>query len=182
MAYPFKLPELGYSYDAVEPNIDAKTMEIHHSKHHNTYITNLNKALEAHADLQKKEIEDLLKNVNGLPQDIQTVVRNNGGGHHNHSLFWKWIEPRGAKAPTGKLGDAITKKFGDLEKFKTQFNEAATKRFGSGWAWLVTDGKGEPRGDLVGKPGLTAHGRQDASARSRCLGARLLPEVPEQAS
>lgn len=143
MAYPFKLPELGYSYDAIEPHIDAKTMEIHHTKHHNTYITNLNKALESHPELQKRELEDLLKNANSLPDDVKTVVRNNGGGHHNHSLFWQWLAPNGAKVPTGKLAEAITKKFGDLEKFKTQFNEAATKRFGSGWAWLVIAGAGE---------------------------------------
>ncbi|MBC7794634.1 MAG: superoxide dismutase [Clostridia bacterium] len=143
MAYPFKLPELGYSYDAVEPNIDAMTMEIHHSKHHNTYVTNLNKALESHPELQKQEIEQLIKNINALPSDIQTPVRNNGGGHHNHSLFWQWLQPGGAKAPIGKLAEAITKKFGDFDKLKTQFTEAATKRFGSGWAWLVVDGKGE---------------------------------------
>lgn len=143
MPYPFKLPELGYSYDAVEPHVDAKTMEIHHGKHHNTYVTNLNKALESHSELHAQEIEQLIKNVNALPSDIQTAVRNNGGGHHNHSLFWQWLTPGGSKIPTGKLAEAITKKFGDFEKFKTLFAEAATKRFGSGWAWLVVDGKGE---------------------------------------
>ncbi len=143
MAYPFKLPELGYSYDAVEPYVDAKTMEIHYTKHHNTYVTNLNKALENKPELQKMEIEELLKKCDSLPDDVKTAVRNNGGGHHNHSLFWTWLKPGGPKAPTGKLADAITKKFGDLEKLKTQFSEAATKRFGSGWAWLVVDGNGE---------------------------------------
>ena len=143
MAYPFKLPELGYSYDAVEPHVDSKTMEIHHTKHHNTYITNLNKALESKPDLQKMEIEELVAKCNSLSDDVKTVVRNNGGGHHNHSLFWQWLKPGGSKTPTGKLADAITKKFGDLEKFKALFTEAAVKRFGSGWAWLVVDGKGE---------------------------------------
>lgn len=143
MAYPFKLPELGYSYDALEPHIDARTMEIHHSKHHAAYVANLNKALESHPELHKHDIDQLLKDVSRLPQDIQTAVRNNGGGHYGHMHFWKWIEPKGSKTPTGKLGEAITKKFGDYEKFKTLFSDAATKRFGSGWAWLVVDGQGE---------------------------------------
>jgi len=145
MPYPFKLPELGYAYSALEPHIDAQTMEIHHSKHHAAYVNNLNAALEKHAAFQKKEVEDLLGSLSDLPTDVQTAVRNNGGGHLNHSLFWRWIAPGGSKEPKGKLADAIKATFGSVDAFKEQFTQAGTSRFGSGWAWLVLDRGGKPK-------------------------------------
>jgi Fe-Mn family superoxide dismutase len=134
----FKLPELGYSFDALEPYIDAKTMEIHHDKHHATYVDKLNQALEKHSDLQSKAIEDLLSDVDSLPEDIKTAVRNNGGGHHNHTLFWESMKPRQAKEPSGELESKLQKTFGSLDEFKAKLTEAAVGRFGSGWAWLVS--------------------------------------------
>jgi superoxide dismutase, Fe-Mn family len=136
MAYPFKLPELGYSYDALEPHIDARTMEIHHTKHHQTYVTKLNEALEKTPELQKLELDALLKT--NVPDAVKTAVRNHGGGHHNHWLFWQWVKPGTKKEPVGKLADAMKKKW-DTEKFKAEFNTAAANRFGSGWAWLVVN-------------------------------------------
>ncbi|NIK13379.1 superoxide dismutase [Alkalibacillus almallahensis] len=133
----FELPELPYAYDALEPHIDKETMNIHHTKHHNTYVTKLNAALEGHSDLQDKSLEELLQNLNSLPSDIQTAVRNNGGGHANHALFWTVLSPNGGGQPTGELADKINEKFGSFEDFKDQFKAAATGRFGSGWAWLV---------------------------------------------
>ncbi len=143
MAYPFKLPELGYAYNALEPHIDAQTMEIHHTKHHQAYVNNLNAALEKHAAFQKKEVTDLLSSLSDLPQEIQTAVRNNGGGHLNHSLFWQWIKPGGSKEPKGKLLDAIKSAFTSVDAFKEQLTQAAMTRFGSGWAWLVVDRAGK---------------------------------------
>jgi Fe-Mn family superoxide dismutase len=137
---PFTLPKLPYAFDALEPYIDAKTMEIHHDKHHAAYVNNLNAALEKHADLQNKSIDDLVKGINSVPEDIRTAVRNNGGGHINHTMFWEIMGPGGGGAPTGAIGDAIKSAFGDFEKFKTQMNDAGTKRFGSGWAWLIDAG------------------------------------------
>ncbi|REB10017.1 superoxide dismutase [Sporosarcina sp. BI001-red] len=137
MAY--KLPELPYAYDALEPHIDKETMEIHHTKHHNTYVTNVNNALEGHADLAAKSVEELISDLNAVPENIRTAVRNNGGGHANHSLFWTLLSPNGGGAPTGTLAEAIDKKFGSLDKFKEEFANAAKTRFGSGWAWLVLD-------------------------------------------
>src|SRR3989454_4070282 len=139
MPYPFKLPELGYAYGALEPHIDAQTMEIHHSKHHGAYVNNLNAALEKHAAFQKKEVEDLLSSLSDLPTEIQTAVRNNGGGHLNHSLFWRWIAPVGGREPKGRLADAIKAGFGSLDTFKEQLAQAGGSRVGSGWAWLVLD-------------------------------------------
>ena len=133
----FELPELPYAYDALEPTIDKETMNIHHTKHHNTYVTNLNAALEGHADLQNKSIEDLISDLDAVPEDIRTAVRNNGGGHANHSLFWKVLSPNGGGEPTGELADKINEKFGSFEAFKEEFEKAAATRFGSGWAWLV---------------------------------------------
>lgn len=132
----FKLPDLPYSFNALEPSIDAKTMEIHHDKHHGGYVAKLNAALEGHADLQNKTIEQLLGNLNAVPQDIRTAVRNNGGGHFNHSLFWTIMKPGGGSAPTGDLADAIKRSFGSFDDFKKKFGDAAGARFGSGWAWL----------------------------------------------
>ncbi|MGF9890368.1 superoxide dismutase SodA [Priestia megaterium] len=137
MAY--KLPELPYAYDALEPHIDKETMNIHHTKHHNTYVTNLNAAVEGKADLESKSIEELISNLDAVPEDIRTAVRNNGGGHANHSLFWTILCPKGGGAPTGELADAIASKFGSFDQFKEEFANAAKTRFGSGWAWLVVN-------------------------------------------
>jgi len=135
----FELPELPYAYDALEPTIDKETMNIHHTKHHNTYVTNLNAALEGHNDLQNKSIEDLVSDLNAVPEDIRTAVRNNGGGHANHSLFWKILSPSGGGAPSGELADKINEKFGSFDNFKEEFQKAAATRFGSGWAWLAVN-------------------------------------------
>ncbi|HUS17692.1 MAG TPA: superoxide dismutase [Chloroflexia bacterium] len=138
----FELPPLPYSFDALEPHIDAKTMEIHHDKHHATYVTNLNKALESQPQLASMSIEELMRNMNQVPEAARTAVRNNGGGHYNHSLFWQIMGPNGGGEPGGALGEAIQECFGGLAALKEQFNAAGTGRFGSGWAWLVSkDGK-----------------------------------------
>jgi len=138
----FVVPPLPYAFDALEPYIDAKTMEIHHDKHHGAYVTNLNKALEGHADLQKLSVEQLIAQIDRVPENIRTAVRNNGGGHANHSMFWKIMKKGGGGEPHGELGDAIKTAFGSFADFKTKFNQAATTRFGSGWAWLFfKDGK-----------------------------------------
>ena len=130
-----KLPELGYGYDALEPFIDAKTMEIHHGKHHQGYVDKLNKALEGKKDLQGKKVEELLKELNKIPEDIRTAVRNNGGGHANHSFFWPLLKKN--VEFKGEVAEAIKKRFGSFEKFKEEFSNSAAGRFGSGWAWLV---------------------------------------------
>ncbi|MEK3785296.1 MULTISPECIES: superoxide dismutase [Paenibacillus] len=139
----FELPALPYSNDALEPHIDALTMEIHHDRHHNTYVTNLNAALESAPELQSKSLEDLISNLDSVPESIRTAVRNNGGGHANHTLFWEVIGPNGGGQPTGAIADAIGSELGGYDKFKEDFTKAATTRFGSGWAWLVVgkDGK-----------------------------------------
>ena len=138
----FTLPPLPYAFDALEPHIDAKTMEIHHDKHHNSYVTNLNKALESAPDLAKLPIEELCAQIGKVPENIRTAVRNNGGGHLNHSMFWKLMKKGGGGEPSGDLGSAIASAFGSFADFKTKFGAAATGRFGSGWAWLlVKDGK-----------------------------------------
>jgi Fe-Mn family superoxide dismutase len=139
---PFTLPELSYAENALEPYIDAQTMNIHRTKHHNTYVTNLNKALEAYPDLQEKTIAELLGSLASLPESIRTAVRNNGGGHWNHTLFWEIMSPDGGGEPTGELADAINSAFGSFQEFKDKFKAAATGRFGSGWAWLVVDAAG----------------------------------------
>ncbi len=139
----FELPKLDYEYNALEPHIDAKTMEIHHTKHHATYITNLNKALEGHEELQNKTIEEILSDIAIVPEDIRQAVINHGGGHANHSMFWKLMSPDGGGEPSGKLAEEINNQFGSLEGFKTDFAKAATGRFGSGWAWLVVDENGK---------------------------------------
>ncbi|UOQ47438.1 superoxide dismutase SodA [Gracilibacillus caseinilyticus] len=135
----FTLPELSYGYDALEPHIDKETMNIHHTKHHNTYVTKLNAALEGHDDLASKSIEDILANLDAVPENIRTAVRNNGGGHANHSLFWTLLSPNGGGEPTGELADQINATFGNFDKFKDEFAAAAAGRFGSGWAWLVVN-------------------------------------------
>jgi len=160
----FTLPELGYGYDALEPHIDAKTMEIHYTKHHNTYVTKLNEAIEKHSDLEGKTLEELLANLNNLPEDIKVAVRNNGGGHHNHSLFWLSMKPGGANQPSGKLAEAIDSTFGSFDDFKAKMTEAATTRFGSGWAWLVDSGVSSR---FTQQPIKTALLQK---TRNRCLG------------
>jgi Fe-Mn family superoxide dismutase len=138
MAY--ELPPLPYPKDALEPYIDALTMEIHHDKHHNAYVTNLNKAVAGKADLEKKTVEELISNLDAVPADIRGAVRNNGGGHANHSAFWKWLAPKAGGAPTGKLADDIKSTFGSFDAFKEKMEAAGATRFGSGWAWLVVNG------------------------------------------
>jgi Fe-Mn family superoxide dismutase len=134
------VPSLPYDYTALEPHIDEQTMRIHHDKHHAAYVNNLNAALEKHPGLADKSVEDLVKGINTVPEDIRMAVRNNGGGHLNHTMFWEIMGPGKGGEPTGRIGDAIKSSFGDFEKFKTQMNDAGVKRFGSGWAWLIDAG------------------------------------------
>ena len=148
----FTLPALPYDFAALEPSIDARTMEIHHDKHHAGYVNNLNAALEKAPELQSKSLDDLLQHLDAVPESVCTAVRNNAGGHWNHSMFWEIMSPKGGGEPTGKLADAIKKSFGDFATFQTQFADAAAKRFGSGWAWLVKDG---------GKLSITSTPNQD---------------------
>lgn len=137
----FEVPQLKFAFDALEPAIDARTMEIHHEKHHGGYVANLNKALESAPDYYSKSIEEILRNINTVPEGIRIAVRNNGGGHANHSLFWDVLNPGGKKEPTGALLKEIEKTFGSLDSFIEKFSTAAATRFGSGWAWLVVDGE-----------------------------------------
>ncbi len=137
----FELPPLTYAYDALEPHIDDQTMHLHHDKHHATYVNNLNTALQGH-EFANLSIEQVIRRLNEVPASAQTAVRNNGGGHYNHSMYWEIMAPGGSKEPTGELASAINAKFGSLDAFKQAFNDAATKRFGSGWAWLVLDKTG----------------------------------------
>ncbi|HEU4787057.1 MAG TPA: superoxide dismutase [Gemmatimonadaceae bacterium] len=149
---PFTLPQLPYAYDALEPHIDARTMEIHHTKHHQAYVNNLNAAIDKAPELAGKSLDDLMRGANSLPESVRTAVRNNGGGHWNHSLFWQLMGPGKGGEPRGALADAIKQSFGDFSKFKEQFAAAAAGRFGSGWAWLVADG---------GKLSITSTPNQD---------------------
>jgi len=149
---PFTLPPLPYPYDALEPHIDARTMEIHHTKHHQAYVNNLNAAIEKAPELQGKSLDDLMRGVNSVPEAVRTAVRNNGGGHWNHSMFWQLMGPGKGGEPRGALADAIRQSFGDFSKLKEQFAAAAAGRFGSGWAWLVDDG---------GKLSITSTPNQD---------------------
>jgi Fe-Mn family superoxide dismutase len=139
---PFSLPALPYAYNALEPHIDEPTMRIHHDKHHQAYVNNLNAALESSADLQSKPIEALLSNLDALPEAIRTAVRNNGGGHYNHTMFWELMAPGGAKEPIGALASSIDNTFKGFDAFKESFNKAGVGRFGSGWAWLTMDKSG----------------------------------------
>jgi len=148
----FTLPALPYANDALEPSIDARTMEIHHTKHHQAYVNNLNAAIEKAPELQGRSLDDLMRGINTVPESVRAAVRNNGGGHWNHSMFWELMGPNKGGEPTGGLADAIKQSFGDFSKFKEQFAAAATTRFGSGWAWLVTDG---------GKLSITSTPNQD---------------------
>lgn len=135
----FELPKLPYAEDALEPHIDKETMNIHHTRHHNTYVTNLNNALAGNEELLSKSVEEVIANLDAVPEAARTAVRNNGGGHANHSLFWQILSPNGGGAPAGELADAINSKFGSFESFKEEFAKAATTRFGSGWAWLAVN-------------------------------------------
>ncbi|HJQ53043.1 MAG TPA: superoxide dismutase [Gemmatimonadaceae bacterium] len=148
----FTLPPLPYDFAALEPHIDAKTMEIHHGKHHQAYVNNLNAAIEKAPELASKSLDDLIRNVNKAPEAVRTAVRNNGGGHWNHSMFWQIMAPKAGGEPGGNLGNAIKSAFGDFAKFREQFNAAASTRFGSGWAWLVNNG---------GKLSITSTPNQD---------------------
>jgi len=148
-----ELPPLPYDYNALEPHIDEQTMRIHHDKHHNGYVTNLNKALEGAANLQNKSLDELLSNLGSVPESIRTAVRNNGGGHYNHTMFWSIMSPKGGGEPKGELADAIKSTFGSFASFQEQFAKAGMTRFGSGWAWLVLD-KG-------GKLAVTSTANQD---------------------
>jgi Fe-Mn family superoxide dismutase len=157
----FELPQLPYAYDALEPNIDKETMNIHHTKHHNTYVTNLNNALEGNEELLSKTVEEVVSNLDAVPEAVRTAVRNNGGGHANHSLFWQIISPNGGGEPTGELADAISSKFGSYDSFKEEFAKAATTRFGSGWAWLAVN-----NGELE----VTSTPNQEWKVRHQSLG------------
>jgi superoxide dismutase, Fe-Mn family len=148
----FSLPALPYAYDALEPHIDARTMEIHHTKHHQAYVNNLNAAIEKAPELANKSLDDLMRGINSVPEAVRTAVRNNGGGHWNHSMFWQLMDANKGGEPTGKLADAIKSAFGDFNKFKEQFAAAGGGRFGSGWAWLINDG---------GKLSITSTPNQD---------------------
>ncbi|WYP27967.1 superoxide dismutase [Alkalihalobacillus sp. FSL W8-0930] len=150
MAY--ELPQLPYAANALEPHIDEQTMNIHHDKHHNTYVTKLNAALEGHSDLASKSVDELISDLDALPESVRIAVRNNGGGHANHTFFWELLTPGGSTAPTGELADKITEEFGSFDKFKEEFANAAANRFGSGWAWLIVDG---------GKLAITSTPNQD---------------------
>jgi Fe-Mn family superoxide dismutase len=146
----FELPPLPYPPDALEPHIDRQTMEIHHGRHHQTYVNNLNGAIEKHPELGNKSVEELLGDLNSVPEDIRTVVRNNGGGHANHSLFWQIMGPNAGGEPSGRLADAIKSSFGDFAGFKDALSKAAVGQFGSGWGWLVKDSAGKL--SVVGRP------------------------------
>jgi superoxide dismutase, Fe-Mn family len=149
---PFSLPALPYANDALEPYIDARTMEIHHTKHHQAYVNNLNAAVEKAPELANKSLDDLMRGINSVPEAVRTAVRNNGGGHWNHSMFWELMGANKGGEPTGKLAGAIKSAFGDFSKFKEQFAAAGAGRFGSGWAWLINDG---------GKLAITSTANQD---------------------
>jgi len=138
-----ELPALPYDYSALEPFIDTQTMKLHHDMHHGAYVKNLNAALEKYSNLQSKKVEELLRDLNSVPEDIRTIVRNNGGGHMNHTMFWKIMKPKGGGDPSGQIGDVIKKTFGNFSDFQTKFNETGTKVFGSGWVWLVGKSNGE---------------------------------------
>ena len=159
----YSLPSLEYSVDALEPHVDARTMEIHHGKHHQTYIDKLNGAIEGHSDLGEKSIDDLITDLSDLPESIQTAVRNNGGGHFNHTFFWQCISPNGGGIPSGELSNAIDATFGNFDAFKSEFLQAAITRFGSGWAWLIKQEDGSlavtssPNQDNPLMQGITDH-------------------------
>ncbi|MCB9492649.1 MAG: superoxide dismutase [Epsilonproteobacteria bacterium] len=153
--YPYSLPQLDYAYDTLEPHLDAPTMELHHTKHHQAYVSNLNKALEPHTEYHGKTLEELLSSLGGMPEELASKVRDHGGGHFNHSLFWKVMSPNGGGQPSGELASKIDKDLGSFDALKESFNKAAQSRFGSGWAWLCVDSNGK----LV----VSSTGNQDAT-------------------
>ena len=175
----FELPDLPYAYDALEPHIDAETMRIHHDLHHGAYVTNANAALEG-TGLEDASVESVLTNLESLPEDKQTAVRNNAGGHANHSLFWQIMSPDGGGEPGGALRSAVEDAFGSFDELKTALNDGGVKRFGSGWS-VARLGRHRSRRLLHAEPGLADHADRRPAARDRRLGARVLPQVPEQA-
>lgn len=158
-AGPFKLPPLPYAFDALEPHIDARTMEIHHDRHHQGYVTNLNKAVASDAKLAEMSVDELLRHLDDVPETLRTAVRNNGGGHYNHSLFWRTMKKNGGGMPTGALAAAIEKQLGGFDKFKADFSAAAMKVFGSGWAWLILEEKDLKIASSPNQDVPLAHGR-----------------------
>ena len=178
---PFSLPALPYAFDALEPSIDKMTMEIHHGKHHNAYVTNLNKALESAPNLTNKSLEELLaNNCAVVPENIRTAVRNNAGGHINHSMFWQIMGPKAGGQPSGKLAEAIKSTFGSIDQFKAKLAEAAMGRFGSGWAWLVVHNRKLDIYSTANQDSPVMEGKYPVMGID-VLGARLLPQVPESA-
>ena len=176
-----ELPPLPYDYNALEPHIDEQTMKIHHDKHHAAYVTNLNAALDKHPELHQKSIDDLLKGINSVPEDIRTAVRNNGGGHANHTMFWEIMGKGKGGAPTGAIADAIKSSFGSFDAFKEQVNKAGVGRFGSGWAWVIDAGR-QARDREHAESGQPGDGRQEGDHGRGRVGTRLLPEVSEPPS
>ena len=175
----FTLPPLPYGFDALEPNIDTATMKVHHGGHHQAYVNNLNKALESAPDLQNKSVEELLaNNLSAVPENIRTAVRNNGGGHANHTMFWAIMGPNAGGQPSGKVAEAITSKFGSLDNLKEKFNAAAMGRFGSGWAWLVKKGNDLDITSTANQDSPLLEGQVPVHGSGR-MGARVLSEVSE---
>ena len=167
----YTVPPLPYDFGALEPHIDAKTMEIHHDKHHQAYVTNLNNALKDHPDLQGKTIEALISDLNAVPESIRTAVRNNGGGHANHSMFWQIMKPGGGGNPTGAIAQAIESELGGFATFKEDVNKAGTTRFGSGWAWLVKGKDGKLAVTSTAQPGQPPDGGPDARSSASTSGS-----------
>ena len=174
----FELPKLAYAYDALEPHIDARTMEIHHTKHHQTYVTNLNGAVDKTPELAGKSLEALLGDLNAVPEGVRMVVRNHGGGTYNHNLFWEVMGPKGGGTPGGDLAKAIDAGFGSFDAFKEEFTKSATTRFGSGWAWLVKKGNGLAVVSTANQDTPLSDGMTPDPWHRR-VGTRLLPELPE---
>ena len=177
-----QLPELPYAHDALEPHIDSRTMQIHHGKHHQAYVNNLNAALNGHDDLASKSIEDLLRGIDTVPDAIRTAVQNNGGGHANHSLFWTSLCPNGGGVPSGSLADSIAGEFGSFNEFKDQFQTAAGTRFGSGWGMVGGESGRRPERVFDSEPRQPVHAGRHADPGRRRVGARVLPQLPEPAS
>jgi superoxide dismutase len=174
-----ELPPLPYDYTALEPTIDEKTMHLHHDMHHAAYVKNLNAALEKYPNLQSKSAEDLIRDLNAIPEDIRGAVRNNGGGHVNHTMFWKIMKPKGGGDPSGAIAEVIKKTFGDFKISRTKFNEAGVKQFGSGWVWLAGNARRRSANHQHAQSGQPNLARLVPHFRQRRLGARLLPEIQQ---
>ena len=172
-----EVPALPYAYNALEPHIDEQTMHLHHDKHHAAYVTKLNGAIEKHPELGSKSPEDLLRNLSALPEDVRGVIRNNGGGHVNHTMFWQIMGPKKGGNPTGAVADAINKTFGSFDAFKEKFEAAGVNQFGSGWAWLVKTKSGEFKITSTPNQDNPDFQRRISGPGQRCLGTRLLPEI-----